>query len=148
MLTTLLAAAGGAIGGSALCAAVVLNVPRRHQRRLEEALMTQVLPELVTRQELSSAFARMAEVEMQREQHLAHLAAQQAQMARPFPMAQRPPVAEGVPASPLFQGEVGPGAAGQPNTQQALDQMQQQLNQQLAQLNQRLQTVATQRMPR
>jgi hypothetical protein len=147
MLTTFLAAAGGALGGSVLCAAVVLNVPRRNQERLEELLMTQVLPELVTRQEVSGAFARMAEAEAQREQHLMHMAAQQAQMARPFPMAQRPPVAEAVQGQG-FQGDPGPGIAGQPNAQQALDQMQQQLNQQLAQLNQRLQTVATQRMPR
>lgn len=151
MLTTLIAAAASGAAGGALVAGIALSFPGRRLRGLESALMDDILPTLITRQEVGEAFARVAMAEQQREQMMLQRSQQELQMARQMELQRAQAAA--MQASPLFQGEPQTEAAGtfqarNGQSQAAVDQLNEQLNRQLAQLNQRLQQVTAQQMPR
>lgn len=142
MFATIAAAVGGSVAGGAACGALTLLITGRRISRIEgfidEVAVAQ--QELVTREEVVGAFARMAEAEQQR----AMAAQQQAEMQRlQFLAAQQ--------AAPVFRTEASTGtfqaeAAPRPPAP-SQDELNQRLNQQLSSLNQRLQQITGQRMP-
>jgi len=97
--------------------------------------------ELVTREEVVGAFARMAEAEQQR----AMAAQQQAELQRLQFLAsqQTAPVFRAEAATGTFQTEASPRPPAP-----SQDELNQRLNQQLSSLNQRLQQITGQQMPR
>jgi hypothetical protein len=156
LLPTLLAAVTGGATSAAL--AVVLQIPLRRRLNELEMGLSESLPALITRDEVSEAFTRMAIAEQEREQAM-NYRLQQEQAMRLLELQRMRATGAPQPA-PIFQAEASPqqaraegGATGdfqpQPGQAQvAVDQMNEQLNRQLAQLNQRLQQVAAQRLPR
>jgi uncharacterized protein YceH (UPF0502 family) len=142
MFATIAAAAGGSLAGGAVCGVLALFITGKRIDRIEGAL-----EELVTREEVVGAFARMAEAERQRAQeaqvHQAFVA-QQAELQRLQAMAYQQP-------APMFRAEAASGAfqaeAGGRVPAPSQDELNARLNQQLASLNQRLQQVTGQQMP-
>lgn len=149
MFATLVTAAAGSVVGGAACGVLTLLITGRRINRLEGWVdaLAESRQELVTREEVVSAFGRMAEAEQQRIQddHARRAyAAQQAELQRlQFLTAQQ--------VAPVFRTEASTGtfqaeSNGRPPVP-SQDELNTRLNQQLASLNQRLQQVASQRMP-
>ncbi len=135
MLTTIAAAAITGFAGIAIGASFSTSGLRRRVGQLEQ--LSGVIPEMVTRAEVSDAFNQLALIEQQR-----HAVAQQALMERQRAAQFINPVFRTEAASGTFQAEVAPrGGAPSAGDVNAL------LNQQLTALNERLQQVTSQRMP-
>lgn len=132
MLTTIAAAVITGFAGVAIGASYSSSGMRRRIGQLEE-----VIPELVTRTEVSQAFAQLAAIEQQR-QEAARQARWQAQA-----MQAPAPVFRTEAASGTFQAET----SGRPQPAPPAADVNALLNQQLAALNERLQQVTSQRMP-
>lgn len=132
MLTTIAAAMITGFAGVAIGASCSAGGLRRRIGQLED-----VVPELVTRAEVSQAFAQLAVIEQQRQE-----AARQVRWQQGAGVPMQQPVFRTEAASGTFQAEAAPRGPGPSAAEvNAL------LNQQLAALNERLQQVTSQRMP-
>jgi hypothetical protein len=146
MFATIAAAVGGSVAGGAACGVLTLLITGRRISRLEGYIrvVSEAQEELVTREEVVGAFARMAEAEQQR-MLASQQAAQQAELQRlQFLAAQQvAPVFRTEASAGTFQAEASPRPPAP-----SQDELNQRLNQQLSSLNQRLQQITGQQMPR
>lgn len=139
MLTTIVVSAVTGVLGLAAGAAVSSAGLGLRRRVSDLETLQAVIPELISRQEVSEAFAQLAVIEEQRRQEFA------AQMRRQ--RAHAPSPMPSPAANPIFQQAAmgGMPAGAGPEAAAVAGDLNAMLNQQLAALNERLQQVTAQR---